>query len=275
MRLRWIVFAFLPACGATERPLPPPGAPLPALGEVLPEPAPGERTLSLAAAADAAARLIQARETDGSLERAIALLRAHWTRHSDSPAVNALLLEAHTRLADRLDPAKHKENADRAKRHRDAAAFHAGAALRSDPNCGPAHYWFGQLLLLLADVEQSYGRLKEALSHLEKAEASVPDIDCAGPARMIGRVYQETPGWPMMGDREKALGYYEKAVRRAPESFLNRLWMAEVCVRLKKVDEARRQIRAILDAAPRPDHVKEDRGTQDEARELEKKLPAS
>ena len=50
-------------------------------------------------------------------------------------------------------------------------------------------------------------------------------IDDAGPARMLGRIYQQTPGWPLLGSSSKSIEYLERARKMAPDNLRNSLWL--------------------------------------------------
>lgn len=265
----------LTACCGSPEPPPPttPLAELPPIPEKLPEVALEEAKLPLDAVAQRAAELIEKREAEGNLERAAALLRYHWQRRSDSLALNTLLAEVHVHFIDRYD-LKKADDKEPLAQHREAGRIHAREALRIDPEHGPAHYWYGHLLLHTADAERSYGKLKEALAQMEQAEKTAAGVDHHGPLRMQGRIYQETPGGPFfLGDKRKAQKYYERAIEGSPNFPLARLWLAEVLVDAKKFEPARQQIDRVLKAEPRKNHEAEDRKIQDSARKLLEKIP--
>jgi tetratricopeptide (TPR) repeat protein len=282
MRGIWVLPILAACCSPDEPPAPAPpkvaqDSPLPApppLLESLPALIPQEEKLSVDQALAAANDLIEKRETDGSLEHAAALLRYHWQRHPDSGPLNTLLAQLHVRFLDRLD-SDNAEDRPKMAKHREAGKLHAKEALRIDAQNGPAHYWFGHILLQFADAEQSYGRLKEAVPQFEAAEKADPNYDNGGPLRMLGRIYQETPGGPFfMGDKKKAMGYFERAVAASGEFLQNRLWLAEVYVDQKKFAEAKSQIDSILNAKPRQAHAREDQKYQEKAKKLQDKIPS-
>jgi tetratricopeptide (TPR) repeat protein len=262
-------------CGSTEPPPPTiPLAELPPISETLPPLSAEEQKFELDQVAQAAADLIEKRESEGSLERAAALLRFHWQRHSAALSLNTMLAQVHVHFIDRYD-LKNAEHKDPLAKHREAGRIHAREALRVNPDHGPAHYWYGHILLHVADAERSYGKLKEALAQMEKAEKTASDIDHHGPIRMQGRIYQETPGGPFfLGDKKKAQKFYERAVQASPEYLQHRLWLAEIHIDAKKFEPAREQIDFILKAAPRKGHEKDDRKIQEAARKLLEKIPA-
>jgi tetratricopeptide (TPR) repeat protein len=222
-----------------------------------------------------ARRILDAREEeDDALEHAVAFLH-HYRRlrlHR-SAELDTLLAEAHARIVDALDLAD-ADDAARHRRHRESGMAAARDALRLAPDLGPAHYWLGRLLLCAADAERSYGRLKKAIPELEEAVRLSPDCDGAGPACYLGRIYQETPGWPMLGSTATAIAWYEKAVARAPDEIRNRLWLGEAYAAARKPDKARAAWERVLAAPDRPGREEEDGTLKEQAEERMEKLKA-
>jgi tetratricopeptide (TPR) repeat protein len=238
----------------------------------LDENSPPEPPLTAREAAVRAAWLIDQRETSGSLARATRLLGRTLDQDPDSVELWTLLAEAHARLADGSDLKTPSGRLDH-ETHRKDAARSAQEALRIEPDHGPAHYWLGFTYLVMADGEQSYPRLKQALGELKKADAQSPFVDSAGPARMIGRIYQETPGFPLLGSKAQAVKYYRRALELAPESVQTRLWLGETYLALKKPDLARPELEIVRSAQERPGHEKEDSSLRSQAEHLLDELP--
>jgi tetratricopeptide (TPR) repeat protein len=224
-----------------------------------------DRALDLPGAVDAARDALARRGEPGSLERAVALLHHQRLAGCASTEADVLLAEAHARIADGLD-ATSPEKAPRCRRHTEAGLARAEATTRSDPENGPAHYWRGRLLLLAADVERSYGRLSQALKALAEADRLAPLTDEAGPARYLARIYQETPGWPMLGSKEKAIAHYERAVELAPACLLTRLWLGETYAAAGRKEKARAEWKRVLAAPVRAGREREDEAIRIEAR---------
>lgn len=158
--------------------------------------------------------------------------------------------EAHSRRLEDLDLARPEERPLH-DRHLRAGRLHAQEALRLDPDSGEARYWNGALLLHAADAERSYARLKEALAELLAARRLAPRTDSGGPDRMIGRIFQETPGFPFLGSRSKAIDHYLKSLEIAPRFALTRLWLAETYLADGQPGKAREEAaRALESDAP-------------------------
>jgi Tfp pilus assembly protein PilF len=190
----------------------------------------------------------------------------------DAVDVNVRLAADHARLVEPLH-ADRKEEREAHRRHREMGKHFSREALRLDPNRGDAHYWHGALLLHTADAEQSYGRLKEALKEMLSAEKLNPRCDSGGPDRMIGRIYQETPGGLFfLGSKPKAIEYYRKSLEIAPECKLTHLWLAETYQAEGQTDSARQEAQKAAQGNPRPGHEKEDEDVIRQAQELQKKM---
>jgi len=215
---------------------------------------------------------IEQRETPGSLARAIALLQWRKEHGPEAVEVHALLAEAHYRALDSLSPTK-KEDQPRHKLECDSGLKEAREAVRLAPEQPEGHYWLGCLLLEEADVEQSYSRLKQAIPELREGQRLGPKLDDGGPARMLGRIYQETPGWPFLGSRSEAIRWYTKSLEAAPEALRTHLWLGQTYVADGKTDRARQELEKVIAAKGRPGHEIETREARREAEILLKSLP--
>jgi tetratricopeptide (TPR) repeat protein len=200
----------------------------------------------------------------------ISILRHHWPLTPKSIELNLLLAEAHARFVDSLD-VKKKEDRLPHERHRTAGRFHAAEALQVNPESGPARYWQGVLLLYCADGEQSYGRLKEAQADFEKAEPLAGKVDDGGPARMRGRIYQETPGL-LGGSNSKAIECYRRSLGIAPGRLKTRLWLAETLLADKQAEPARAELETILKAPEQVRKPTEDADVRRRAKALLEKI---
>lgn len=218
-----------------------------------------------------AEELIEARETPGNLEQAVALLVPHRTDPDPGLPLLITLAKAQALLVDTFDLGK---PGDRQKHqdHREAGKVAARQALAIDPQSGPARYWLGLLLLYSADGEQSYDLLKQAMKQLEIADRTSPDVDDAGPARMIGRIYQQTPGWPLLGSTSKSIRYLERACAAAPDSLRNNLWLGLSYEAAGKTKGARERLTRVVESKPRAGHAHEEETLKKEAADHLKRL---
>lgn len=239
----------------------------------VPKPAPVELTAEEKVDPVAAARQrLELRETSGNLDRAVILLDWRKEHGPESAEVFALLAEAHYRIGELPSPGK-AEDRHRLQLARENGLKEAREALRLEPGRADARYWLGCLLLQTADAEQSYSRLKEALAEFREAQRLDPKFDEGGPARMLGRIYQETPGWPLLGSRAEAIRWYTKSLEAAPETSQTHLWLGQTCARDGQVQRARAELEKVTAASARPGHEKALAESKQEAEAVLKTLP--
>lgn len=121
----------------------------------------------------------------------------------------------------------------------------AERAVAAYPHSAEAHYLLGYLAGLVA----RHSPLKalnlvpvierEALAALDLN----PEIDQAGPARMLGELYLRAPAFPVsLGDTALAVDYFRQAVELAPEQPDNRLGLIEALLAEDLAAEACRQL---------------------------------
>jgi hypothetical protein len=179
-----------------------------------------------------------------------------------APAVD-LLAQAGAAWAKRADPAQASQAEDfylqAARAQPDNAAAYAGAirakafrlgrekdsetktrlaesAVAVGQTCqiqarAPAcDYWLAAALGLQARERSAtaHDALPHMVALLERAEASEPSLDNAGPARVLAILLLRAPGWPVgPGDPEAALMEAKKAVQTAPTYAPNQLALGE------------------------------------------------
>ena len=112
------------------------------------------------------------------------------------------------------------------------------------------HYWLALNLCGIAEISRPAVALKmvpEIVEELKLALSLNETYDQAGPHRVIGRIYSEAPSWPLSeGDVNKGLHHLRRAIGIAPENSTNHLYLAETLIQLDMVDEAHRELEAVL-----------------------------
>jgi len=98
------------------------------------------------------------------------------------------------------------------------------------PKSAPGHYYLAMDLGQLARTE-ILGALK-LVREMEREFKTANDLDehldYAGPARSLGLLYRDAPGWPAsIGSRRKARDWLERAVKLAPDYPENHLNLIE------------------------------------------------
>lgn len=141
------------------------------------------------------------------------------------------------------------------------------------PEAVEGHYWLALHLCGLADVKRglrSLRQLPRILQLLQRALAIDETYDQAGAHRVMGRIYYEAPGWPLsVGNLRKSLEHLTAAVRLAPETSTNHLFLAETLIRLNRPAQALVELERVLNStrhAIHPRGLKEDQ--QDALRHL-------
>ncbi|MBM4294464.1 MAG: tetratricopeptide repeat protein [Deltaproteobacteria bacterium] len=177
----------------------------------------------------------------------------------------AYLLERLTRVCFILGDLTEK-NEPRRQFYEKGRAY-ADRLLQAQPQGVQGYYW--QALHLCGQAEVSGARvglqlLPQIIEKLDKARTLDESYDCAGPHRVLGRIYFEAPAWPFsVGDMNKSLNHLSKAVQLAPQASTNHLYLAETLIRLGKYDQARQELDAVPKAPLHPIHpggLEEDRG---------------
>jgi hypothetical protein len=100
------------------------------------------------------------------------------------------------------------------------------------PKSAPGHYYLAMNLGELAQAEApslaAYKLVHEVEHEFKLAAELDVHFDHAGPARTLGELYFQAPGWPLsIGSKHKAREWFERAVQLAPKYPGNQLDLAE------------------------------------------------
>lgn len=112
---------------------------------------------------------------------------------------------------------------------------------RRDPASGECDYRLAIALGQQARERTSTGKdaLGKIVELLRRAISRVPDLDSAGPHRVLALVLLRAPSWPIgPGDPEAALEEARAAARRFPDTADNQLALAEALAANGTTDEA-------------------------------------
>ena len=101
-----------------------------------------------------------------------------------------------------------------------------------EPKSGPGHYYLAIYLGKLAQAEAPSIAAYKLVHEVEREFKLAAELDVhfnyAGPARTLGELYFQAPGWPLsVGSKHKAREWLERAVVLAPEYPENQLNLAE------------------------------------------------
>ncbi len=121
--------------------------------------------------------------------------------------------------------------------------------LARESNSAPGHFYLALELGLLADTKRNLAALK-LVREMERELKTANDLDehfyYAGPARCLGILYRDAPGWPMsVGSRHKAREWLEQAVQLAPGYPGNQLVLAESYWQWKERETASNALQAL------------------------------
>ncbi len=83
-----------------------------------------------------------------------------------------------------------------------------------------------------------------------------PSYEGGGASRVLGRLYFSLP-WIMGGSNKKAIKNLTKAVELGPKLYLNHVYLAEVLIKQKKTEEAKKLIETVLSGTPEDNYKPE------------------
>ena len=122
--------------------------------------------------------------------------------------------------------------------------------LAREPKSAPGHYYlamnFGRLAEAEAPSIAAYKLVKEIEHEFKTAAELNAAYDFAGPARCLGLLYRDAPGWPIsIGSKRKTREWLESAVKTAPDYPENRLNLAEFFLHYKDREGAEKELNAL------------------------------
>jgi tetratricopeptide (TPR) repeat protein len=121
-----------------------------------------------------------------------------------------------------------------------------------DPRSAPGHYYlamnYGQLAEAVEPSLTAFRLVKQIEAEFTLTATLDAHLDYAGPARNLGLLYRDAPGWPLsIGSKRKAGEFLELAVTLNPEYPENVLNLAESQLQWRLKEETEKTLR-MLDA---------------------------
>jgi tetratricopeptide (TPR) repeat protein len=114
--------------------------------------------------------------------------------------------------------------------------------LAREPKSGPGHYYLAMNLGQLAKAEAPSIAAYKLVHEVEREFQTAAELDVrydhAGPARTLGLLYFQAPGWPLsIGSKRKAREWLERAAELAPDYPGNQLNLAEAQLKWRQREE--------------------------------------
>jgi tetratricopeptide (TPR) repeat protein len=215
---------------------------------------------------DQVSKLIDKREHQGNLDQAIERLQELRATDRDNDLI-------HGKLSHAFYYKGWFANHNRERLRWFEQGKHFGKrAITLNPEAIYGTFWYGINLGMWGQSRGILSSLKalrplsEAMEHvLNRNEA----FFFAGPHRALGRIYHKVPGWPVsIGNKNKAVAHLERSVELGPRFFLNRIYLAELYLDVKRHRLAKGQLEWLLDTPIDPDHAVEDGAHRERAEEL-------
>lgn len=134
-------------------------------------------------------------------------------------------------------------------------------AAKAEPDNATAHYLAAYLNGLGA--KNNPWEALDLVKLLEKEAIRTVELDPAlnkaGPHRMLGSLYLKAPGYPVsVGDYEKSLDQFEKAMAIAPDYYKNRIGYAQSLVVNEKYEKGCAELEAVVKDLPSEDQMDPD-----------------
>lgn len=130
----------------------------------------------------------------------------------------------------------------------------AKAAVALKPERAEGHFWLGVLYGVFGETKgifKSLSLVPEIQREMEACLRLDRTVEGYGPDRLLGRLYFKLPGFKG-GDNRKSIAHLKAAVEGEPRHPLSRLYLAETLKAEGEKDEARAQLRALLQMDPDP-----------------------
>ena len=118
------------------------------------------------------------------------------------------------------------------------------------PKAAAGHYYLAMNLGELAQAEApsiaAYKLVHEVEREFKAAAELDVTFDFAGPARNLGELYFQAPGWPLsVGSKRKAKEWLDRAVAVAPGYPENQLNLLEAHLKWRQREEAEKTLKAL------------------------------
>lgn len=146
--------------------------------------------------------------------------------------------------------------------------------VKNYPDRVEAHFWLGVLYGVYGEVRgvmKSLFLVKPIKREMNAVLRLDEKYDCGGAHRVLGRLYYKVPGF-FGGSKKKSLEHLLKSKEICPNNLLTRYYLAETLVKLKRKEEAIKELREALTLEPLPEDKPEEAKQKAEIKALLEKL---
>lgn len=177
--------------------------------------------------------------------------------------------EAHWKLAKTIYYIGQRSPEDRKVSIFEKGVEIAKKAVAIEPNKPEGHFWLGVLYGVYGEARGVMKSLflvddiKEEMNITLKLD---PNIEGGGPYRLLGRMYYKLPGIAG-GSKDKSLEYLLKAKEICPTNALTRIYLADTYLAKKMKEEAKKELKEVIEMEPDPRWVPETKILKKEAQE--------
>lgn len=143
-----------------------------------------------------------------------------------------------------------------------------------DPGNCEGHFWLGLNYAMYGENSSFFralGIVDDVKDQMKEAMAIREDCECAGPQRVLGKLYDRLP-WFKGGSRSKSIEYLKKSVQICPADTQSRLFLAEIYLDQGKKDLALEQLYRVMNQQPDPAWIPETKENKIKAAEMLNKL---
>ncbi len=149
-------------------------------------------------------------------------------------------------------------------------------AVEAAPESAAAHLWYASNMGnhgVIRGIMSSLFYLGPIETHGKKARDLDEAYFSAGALRLLGRFYQQAPGWPVgPGDAKKSEECLKRAVELAPNFGFNLTYLADLYISKGRKDEAKQLLDQTLAIPEDPKTKIMQQKFREEAQALQKKL---
>ncbi len=150
----------------------------------------------------------------------------------------------------------------------------AKKAVAIEPNKPEGHFWLGVLYGVYGEargVMKSLFLVDDIKEEMKITLNLAPDIEGGGPYRLLGRMYYKLPGIAG-GSKDKSLEYLLKAKEICPTNPLTKIYLADTYLALKRKEEAKKELKEVIEMEPDPRWIPETKELKKVAKEKLEKI---